>query len=112
MRTKAPQPILIKVGNVQVKVYRSKREKHGIPYDQFLVADYSTGKRRLIAFANERDARTEATRIATKLAKREGEVLTLTTIDASAYRRALEFVQPTGVHLELAVAQFAEAHQK
>lgn len=112
MRRKALQPILVKVGNVQVKVYRFEREKHGIPYDQFLLADYSTGKRRLIAFANERDARAEATRIASKLAKREGEVLTLTPADASAYRRAVEFVKPTGVAIEVASAQFAEAHQK
>lgn len=112
MRRKGTQPIVIKVGNVQVKIYHSHQQKNGNPYDQFNVADYSTGKRRLISFASEREARAEATRIATKLAKREGEVLTLTTGDASAYRRALEFVHPTGVRIEVAAAQFAEAHLK
>src|SRR5437667_5587654 len=112
MKKTAPKPIVVKVGNVQVKVYRSQRKKNGNTYDQFDVADYSTGERRLISFANERDARSKATEIATRLANREGEVLNLTSGDRVAYLRALEFLQPTGVSIELAAAQFAEAHQK
>ena len=106
------KPIVLKVGNVQVKVYRSQRRKNGSTYDQFDVADYSTGKRRFVSFANEGDAREKATEIATRLANREAEVLTLSTGDRAAYLRAREFLQPTGVAIELAAAQFADAHKK
>jgi integrase len=106
------KPIVIKVGNVQVKVYRSTRTKNSARYEQFDVADYSTGKRRFVTYPQERDAREKATEIATKLANREGEALTLTSGDRAAYLRALGFLQPTGVALEVATAQFADAHQK
>ncbi|MEK7675934.1 MAG: hypothetical protein AAB676_08905, partial [Verrucomicrobiota bacterium] len=112
MKKPDQKPIVIKVGNVQVKVYRSRRKKGGNTYDQFDVVDYSGGARKFISFARERDARDKATEIATKLASRQGDVLSLTSSDRAAYLRALEFLQPTGVALELAAAQFAEAHQK
>lgn len=112
MKKTASKPIVIKVGNVQVKVYRSQRSKNGNNYEQFDVADYSSGQRRFISFASERDARDKATEIAAKLASREGDALALTRGDRSAYLRALEFLQPTGVGIELAAAQFADAHQK
>ena len=85
MKKTGPKPIVVKVGNVQVKVYRSQRTKKGRTYDQFNLADYSTGKRRLITFANERDARQKATEIATKLANREGDVLNLRSADRITY---------------------------
>jgi hypothetical protein len=46
------------------------------------------------------------------LANREGAVLTLTSSDRAACLRGLELLRPSGVALELAVAQFVEGHQK
>lgn len=106
------KPIKIVVGNVSVKIYRSHREKGGRRYEQFDVAEYVDGKRRLIAFADEQKARDRATEIATRLATREGDVLTLTSADRAAYVRSLELLQPTGIAIDLASAQFAEAHGK
>lgn len=105
-------PIEVKVGNVVVKIYRSERRKGDSSYTQFDVADYSGGPRKLHAFASEQKARDKATEIATKLANREGDVLSLTGADKQTYLRALEQLKPTKLTLELAVMQFAEAHQK
>lgn len=112
MSRKTNKPIKITVGNVSVKIYRSTREKGGTRYQQFDVADFSSGKRKLIAFADERKARDEAIRIATAQAKLDGAVLTLTSADRSIYLRAIELLKPTGIGLDLAAAQFAEAHSK
>ena len=104
--------IVEKVGNVHVKIYCRERLKKGVMYPQFDVADYTSGKRKFISFADEREARKKATQIATRLANCDGAALTLTGADAATYLRAVELLKPTAVPLELAVAQFAEVHKK
>lgn len=52
---------------------------------------------------------TEAETIATKLSEGELNVLTLRSEDRLAYVRAVEALKPTGVPLEIAALQFAEA---
>jgi len=106
------KPITEKVGNVVVKIYRRQRIKGETAYWAYDVADYSEGKRKFIAYADEQDARAKARDIAVKLANREGVVLDLTIADKASYVRSLELLKPTGAPLELAAAQFAEAHQK
>ena len=41
----ADKPIVVKVGNAAVKIYRSHRRKKGITYSSFDVVDYSSGRR-------------------------------------------------------------------
>ncbi|MCI0745368.1 MAG: hypothetical protein L0Y58_08195 [Verrucomicrobia subdivision 3 bacterium] len=82
---KRPKPIEIKRGNVIVKIYRVKT--HG--RNSFQVADYSSGRRKLISFSEEADARDKAAEIATKLARGEVDVLTLANKDKASYVRAL-----------------------
>ena len=110
---KKPQkPIAVKVGNVTVKIYRSNRIKAGQSYTQFDVADYSSGRRKFISFADEGEARRKASEIAIKLANSEGDVLRLTSNDRAAYLRSMELLKPTGKALELAAAEYAEARAK
>ncbi len=106
------KPILVRVGNAQVRIYSRIQRKASGEYPVFEVADYTSGKRRLISYASERDARQKATEVATRMANLEGAVLTLSNRDREAYVRALEFLKPTGTPLELACAQFADAHAK
>ena len=54
-------------------------------------------------------ATTEAETVANKLSTGEINVLTLTSDDRLAYVRAIEALKPTGVPLEMAAMQFAEA---
>ena len=109
---KSKKLILVKCGNVQVRIYSRKRKKAGAVYKQFDVADYSSGHRRFVSFADEGEARRKATEIAAKLAKGEVAVLGLTNQDRAAYVRALELLKPTQTPLEVAAAHFAEAHHR
>ena len=109
---KSTKLIIVKSGNVQVRIYCRRRKKAGAVYPQFDVADYSSGHRKFVSFADEGKARRKATEIGTKLAKGEVAVLGFTSQDRTAYLRAMELLKPTQVPIELAAAQFAEAHQR
>jgi integrase len=112
MKAKRQEPIVVKKGNIQVKIYRSVRKKGRSTYEQFDVADYSSGKRKFIAFADEQDARTKAEEIAKNIAGGEVEVLALSKEDAAIYRRANALLEPTGIPLEVAAAIIADSHKK
>jgi integrase len=56
-------------------------------------------------------AKTEAEAIANKLSTGELDVLTLTSANKFSFVRAVEALKPTGVPLEIAAMQFAEAHK-
>lgn len=94
--------------NISVSIYRVKTGD----YNLFQVADYSTGKRKLISLASEKDARKLAKDIGKKLANLNGGVVTLKSSEGAAYRRALELLKPTGKALELVAAEYAEAHRR
>ena len=104
--------IVVKSGNAQVRIYGRWRKKGRQTYRQFDVADYTTGRRKFISFANEGRARAKAQEIAQKLAKGERDALTLTNRDRTTYLRALELLKPTQTPLEVAAAHFAEAHHR
>ena len=101
----AEEPLAEKVGNATVRIYRSQSGDH----EYFQVPDFTTGKRRLLTFSTEALARAKAHDIAKNLNKGQVEVLKLTDADVAAYRRAVQLLEPTGVALELAAAEFAEA---
>ena len=104
------QPIVVKVGNASAKIYRLRAKTSG--YEYFQVADFTSGKRKLISFADEESARQKAKEIAVKLASNQLDVLAMTGKDRSAYLRALDLLKPTGIPLELGVAQFADVVKK
>ena len=97
--------MVVKRGHTLVKIY--KTPSNG--YEQFTVTHYLGKKRHRKTFARLELAITEAEIVATKLSEGELNVLTLRNEDRLAYVRAVEALKPSGVPLELAALQFAEA---
>ena len=97
--------VLVKRGNVTVRIY--PYEKNGATY--FHVADHSSGKRVFLGFSDLRKAKCQAELIAARMATGDKDVLQLRSSDRAAYLRAIQLLAPSGVPLESAVAQFAEA---
>jgi integrase/bifunctional DNA-binding transcriptional regulator/antitoxin component of YhaV-PrlF toxin-antitoxin module len=95
----------IKAGSVSIKVYRASNK--GRP--SYVVAYYLGPRRQLKTFAKLKKAKAEARTIARNLARGEQEVLHLKSRDRLAYIQALKSLRPTGVPLELAALQFAQA---
>lgn len=107
-REKKPTfPIRVKVGHTIVKIY--KTVSNGC--DQFVVTHYLGTKRVRKVFADLDLARTEAETIATKLSQGELNVLELKNEDRLSYVRAKVALEPTGVPLEMAAIEFAEAYK-
>lgn len=94
----------VRAGSVRVRIYRT--QSRGYPLLQ--VADYSAGKRKLRTFADLADARTEAERIATRIANGEVVAAGIGAKERAALSRALELIKPTGIPLEVACGTFAE----
>ena len=98
-------PKVVKRGHTIVKIY--KTPSNGC--DSFTVSYYLGQKRQRKTFGNLKLAVTEAETVANKLSLGELDVLTLSSQDRLAYVRAVEALKPTGVPLEMAALQFAEA---
>jgi hypothetical protein len=96
-----------KQGGVSVPVYA--RQTRG--YDSWEVPDYSTGKRRLRAFSDFKAAKDEANRLVLAVARGEITAAAPRAPGAASYGRALELLRPTGVSLEVAASEYAEAHK-
>ena len=78
-------------------------------YVAFQVATYSTGRRRLESFADEREALRRAEQVARQLSAGEVTAAGLRSGDAASYGRALELLRPSGASLEVAAAAYAKA---
>lgn len=98
-------PMVIRVGSVGVKIYKVENKGR----DCFTVAYVADGKRRLKMFADFAEAEAEARSKAVSLSKGELDVLELRSGDRFAYVHAVEALRPTGVALELAAKEYAEA---
>ena len=107
MKTRKPQKIT--VGNVTVKIYARVNKVAGKDYQNFEVADYSSGTRRLRSFSDNAEAVDEARKIARLLAAGETTAAQIRNPQAASYGRAIELLRPTGISLEIAAAHFAEA---
>lgn len=103
--TTRQKPVKVKKGSVEVRIYR--REKEGRVYYQ--IADYSSGKRRFKNCSDLAEAKREAISIAEKLSRGEAAALELTNEDRSVYVRALSNLKPTGITLDVATHNYAEA---
>lgn len=100
-------PVTVKRGHTIVKIYRTPSRG----CDAYTVSYYLGDKRVRTTFADYGLATTEAETVANKLSTGEVNVLTLTSGDRLSYIRAIEALKPTGVSLEMAAIQFAEAHK-
>ena len=97
--------MMVRRGNTIVKIYRTPTKG----CDSYTVVHYLGDKRQRKTFANLELAVTEAEMVATKLSTGQLDVLMLTSNDRFAFMRAVEALKPTGVPLEIAALQFAEA---
>jgi hypothetical protein len=70
MKTRS-SAVLVKRGNMTVRIY--PYQKNGATY--FNVADYSSGKRRFLGFADLQKAKCEAELIAARMATGDKDVL-------------------------------------
>jgi integrase len=100
-------PVTVKRGHTTVKIYRTPSRG----CDAYTVSYYLGDQRVRKTFADYGLATTEAETVANKLSTGEVNVLTLTSGDRLSYIRAIEALKPTGVPLEMAAIQFAEAHK-
>ena len=99
---------IAKLGRVKVSVYQ-RAAPDGSPC--FMVANYSTGKRRFDSYAKEADAKEAAQRLARQLS--EGDVISasMTREQSVEYANAAQKLLPIGVSLTDAVSRFVEAYQ-
>src|SRR5262245_53740646 len=108
-----PKPILVKSGNVAVKIYAGQNRVGDKVYPQFTLCYYSAeGKRVRKNFSNLDDAQTEATLVASKIAKGEHEALKLNSRDRAIYVEALDLLKPLGIPLTHAVSLFVTAMKR
>jgi integrase len=103
---KTPEfPIVVKKGSATVKIYLTPSRG----CDLYTLSYWVNGKRKRPTFASLGDARKEAAKVVATLDKGEFSDATLDREARAAYCRAIELLKPSGVALELAVAQFTEA---
>lgn len=107
--TRRSQPIVVKRGNVQERVYAVKRRSGPLKGSDFYqVADYSAGSRRLRTFADRGHATAEAERIASLMARGEVYAANFEPKDRASYLRAVEMLSPLGIPLEVAIADYVD----
>ena len=101
-------PLAVKVGSSVVKVYRD-RKRSG---DYFRLVYYLGGKRQRLNFRSLDDAKEEASAKAAQLARGDVDAVHLTGRDRLTYGRALEAIRSTGVTLDVAANEYAQATKK
>lgn len=101
-------PVVIKRGSVSVKIYHTP--SHG--RDLFTVSHYLGDERKRSWFSSFEAAKTEAEFVAARLASTDSAILKLSGADLSAYQRARQHLDPIGVAIEIAAAEFAEAKKR
>ena len=103
------KPLLVKRGNVTVKIYTGKNLVNGISYERFFVVYYDGAKRKKLTLSSLEEAKREAALHATKLANGENEVLRLTSTDRTIYVQAVQQLRPLNVPLNVAVLEYTSA---
>ena len=101
-------PVKVKRGSVEIKIYRTTSRG----YDQFTVSYYQDSQRKRIAFSTLEEAKSHAEIQATRLSSSDAAVLKLSGADLSAYQRARQLLDPLGIAVEVAAAEFSDAKKK
>jgi len=100
-------PIVVKRGSSVVKIYRD-RKPSGI---YFRVTYYIGGKRHRLNFCNLDKAKSEAEAKAAQLSRGDVDAMQISGKDRLVYGRAMEAVKETGVHLDAAALEYAQARK-
>ena len=98
-------PKEVKSGSVIVKIYKVQNKGR----TSFMVSHFTGGKRKLKMFADYNDAKAYADSVGDSISNGELDVLELRSSDRLAYVHAVEALRPTGMALELAARDYAEA---
>ena len=102
-------PQVIVKGNSRVTIYRHTNAKAGSSYEEFKLAFYEAGKRKFKTFSTYEAARAAADRITGSVNEGDVQALVLNARQKAEYLRAIEALRPTGLPLDVAAIQFAEA---
>jgi integrase len=98
-------PLAFKAGSIVIKVYRDRKPSG----DYFRLTYYLGGKRHRLNFNSLEAARREAAAKAAQLARGDVDAVQLNGRDRLTYGRALDAVRPTGVALDTAANEYAQA---
>ena len=98
-------PVEIRKGNSVVKIYRHTNKG----YEEFKVAFYDNGQRKLETFADYSRAKNRADSINQSVCNGDLSVISLTGADRVAFMRAIEALKPTSTPLDLAAREYAKA---
>ena len=101
-------PFVVKRGSATVKVYYTPTKG----CDSFTISFWVGGKRQRRTFSTFEKAKFEAEKAANQLTTGDLDVLMLKSEDRAAYLRALKHLEPVGVPIETATAEFAEAKKQ
>ena len=99
-------PYVVKRGSVKVTIYYGVNKRG---YRSFTLAYYQDGVRKRPVFSNFKEAKKEAIFVAERMGSQDADVLELKSADRAAYQRARQLLDPIGVGVEMAAAQFADA---
>jgi integrase len=99
-------PYVVEKGSVKVRIYHSVTRGK---YHNYTLAYYQDGARKRPVFSDFKKAKQEALFVAKRLGSKDADVLELKSSDRAAYQRARELLDPLGVGVEMAAAQFADA---
>lgn len=100
-------PIVVRLGRTTVRIYPRAADRGRSA--GFLLADYSTGKRRLRWFTDLKEAKSEAVRIAALTNAGDAEGASMTGEDRRQLARATQLVAPFDLDAPTACARFADA---
>jgi integrase len=113
MKLPSTWPQYVKSGNTQVPIYHRERQIKGRQYHEFVVAYYTPeGSRKQEAFGDFEKAKKKAESVTGSLAKGDIKTLTLSGNEVLEYERAKQVLAPLDVHLDVAIADYAEAKKK
>jgi integrase len=107
VRPSKPGPIVVTIGRNSAKIYPRPADRgRGA---RWMLADYSSGKRRWQTFGDEKSARAEAARLVSRMNAGDAEGAGMTGAERRDLQRATELVAPHRVDVPTACALFAEA---
>lgn len=107
MKTPEAFPVTVKRGNSVVKIYRHENGK----YEEFKVAYYVDGKRKLETFAEYSRAKRRADDINDSVKDGDTEALSMSREDRILFERAKAAIKGTGVEIDTAAREYAEARK-
>lgn len=100
-------PITVTIGRNSARIYHRPADRGRAA--RWMIADYSSGKRRWQTFSDEKTARAEAARMVARLNAGDVEGAGMTGAERRDLQRAAELVAPHRVDVPTACAIFAEA---